>query len=106
MKDSLKPHFPMQSTESILEDCEKIIDSFLEDPKLSKHLLRSHYCLVDFYEPVKWEALGLYDYLQVVKKPMDLSTVKVFKGNSNITLRKTSLRRNIKIRMSLLMMSD
>lgn len=95
MKDFLKPHFPMQSTESILEDCEKIIDSFLEDPKL-----------IDFYEPVKWEALGLYDYLQVVKKPMDLSTVKVFKGNSNITLRKTSLRRNIKIRMSLLMMSD
>ena len=32
---------------------------------------------MDFYEPVKWEALGLYDYLQIIKDPMDLTTIKV-----------------------------
>ena len=29
-----------------------------------------------FREPVPWEALGLVDYLSVVKTPMDLGTVK------------------------------
>jgi hypothetical protein len=29
-----------------------------------------------FLEPVDWESLGLTDYLTVVKKPMDLNTVK------------------------------
>lgn len=29
-----------------------------------------------FREPVPWEALGLVDYLSVVKEPMDLGTVK------------------------------
>ena len=29
-----------------------------------------------FREPVPWEALGLVDYLSVVKRPMDLGTVK------------------------------
>eukprot|EP01041_Mallomonas_annulata_P012760 gene12760-26877_t len=29
-----------------------------------------------FREPVPWEALGLSDYIEVVKLPMDLGTVK------------------------------
>lgn len=29
-----------------------------------------------FREPVDWKALGLYDYLDIVKYPMDLGTVK------------------------------
>ena len=29
-----------------------------------------------FRDPVDWEALGLFDYPQVIKKPMDLSLVK------------------------------
>ena len=29
-----------------------------------------------FREPVPWEALGLVDYLSVIKKPMDLGTVR------------------------------
>ncbi|KAJ8600459.1 hypothetical protein CTAYLR_001457 [Chrysophaeum taylorii] len=31
---------------------------------------------VPFREPVDWRSLGLYDYPQIIKKPMDLSTVK------------------------------
>jgi len=31
---------------------------------------------VPFREPVDWRGLGLYDYPQVIAKPMDLSTVK------------------------------
>jgi len=30
-----------------------------------------------FREPVDWKTLGLFDYLEVVKKPMDLGTVKM-----------------------------
>jgi hypothetical protein len=29
-----------------------------------------------FREPVDWQALGLFDYPQVVKKPMDLGLIK------------------------------
>lgn len=31
---------------------------------------------VPFREPVDWKGLGLYDYPQIIKKPMDLGTVK------------------------------
>lgn len=30
-----------------------------------------------FTEPVDWKALGLIDYPSLVKKPMDLGTIKV-----------------------------
>ena len=30
-----------------------------------------------FYKPVQAEALGLHDYFDIIKKPMDLGTVKV-----------------------------
>ena len=35
-----------------------------------------------FHDPVPWEELGLFDYLQVIQQPMDLSTVrtKLFSG--------------------------
>jgi hypothetical protein len=29
-----------------------------------------------FLEPVNWESLGLHDYPQIIKRPMDLGTVK------------------------------
>jgi hypothetical protein len=29
-----------------------------------------------FRAPVDWKGLGLYDYPQIVKKPMDLGTIK------------------------------
>ena len=33
-------------------------------------------CTEPFRAPVEWKALGLYDYPTIVKKPMDLGTVK------------------------------
>lgn len=46
-------------------------------------------CLVQayawpFYHPVDAEGLGLHDYFTIVKKPMDLSNVKVCAIYSNI----------------------
>jgi len=35
-----------------------------------------HYFQEPFREPVDWKSLGLFDYPQVIKKPMDLSQVK------------------------------
>ena len=67
----------MQPTGSLIQSCIDIIQSFLEDPKLGKCVNCNDYTLVDFYEPVKWKELGLYDYLQFIKTPMDLTTVKV-----------------------------
>ena len=31
---------------------------------------------VAFHEPVPWQDLGLWNYLQVVKKPMDMDTLR------------------------------
>lgn len=31
---------------------------------------------VAFREPVDWEGLGLFDYLEIVSTPMDLGTIK------------------------------
>ena len=39
--------------------------------------LRQHKWAWVFNEPVNAEELGCHDYYQVVKKPMDLGTVKV-----------------------------
>mmetsp|Transcript_13063 Transcript_13063/g.52317 ORF Transcript_13063/g.52317 Transcript_13063/m.52317 type:complete len:211 (-) Transcript_13063:732-1364(-) len=43
----------------------KIINQLLNKPES-----------LPFREPVDWRGLGLYDYPQIIKKPMDLSTVK------------------------------
>ncbi|CBK24076.2 uncharacterized protein [Blastocystis hominis] len=59
----------MELQAPLLKECLNLIVSFLKDPDL-----------IDFYEPVKWKELGLIDYLQVIKNPMDLTTVKVRKG--------------------------
>ena len=47
-------------------------------PPLSSLPVPSHliFCQEPFREPVDWQALGLFDYPQVVKKPMDLGLVK------------------------------
>ena len=39
---------------------------------------KKHICspIEPFREPVDWQALGLFDYPQVIKKPMDLGLVK------------------------------
>lgn len=40
------------------------------------------YYVEPFHERVNWEEWGLYDYLQIVKEPMDLGTVRVKLGKS------------------------
>lgn len=80
----------MQDNETLLKECLKIIDSFLSDPKLSKEERRGLIHLVDFYEPVKWKELGLLDYLQFIKNPMDLTTVKVSPPSSFLSLEQTA----------------
>ncbi|CAG2246155.1 unnamed protein product [Mytilus edulis] len=51
-----------------LENCMKLVDDLLSE----KH--QSY--IWPFYQPVDQTALGLYDYFEIVKKPMDLSTIK------------------------------
>jgi len=48
-----------------MEGMTKIINSLMARPDS-----------VPFREPVDWRGLGLYDYPQVIAKPMDLTTVK------------------------------
>lgn len=76
----------MQDNETLLKECLKIIESFLADPKLSTADRKGLIALVDFYEPVKWKELGLLDYLQFIKNPMDLTTVKVCSPSSSLPL--------------------
>ncbi|MEE4248902.1 MAG: hypothetical protein V2I33_26320 [Kangiellaceae bacterium] len=38
--------------------------------------LERHDCSPDFLKPVPWKKLGLLNYKDVIKRPMDLSTVK------------------------------
>lgn len=37
--------------------------------------LNNHNDSLDFREPVDWKGLELYDYLDVIKHPMDLGTI-------------------------------
>lgn len=49
-----------------------------EDVKKIKIILQSlldHNDACDFREPVDWKGLGLNDYPQIIKNPMDLGTV-------------------------------
>ena len=50
----------------ISQDLLKIVYAFLSRPESAP-----------FREPVNWQALGLDDYPLIVKKPMDLGTIKV-----------------------------
>ncbi|CAB3410807.1 unnamed protein product [Caenorhabditis bovis] len=51
-----------------LKACQKLLNEFY-----SKKYLEISW---PFHEPVDPEALGLHDYLTIVKKPMDMSTIK------------------------------
>ena len=39
--------------------------------------MNEHDEIADFWEPVQWQELGLFDYPEIVKNPMDLTTIKV-----------------------------
>ena len=46
------------------KECVKIIEIFNEDPQCEA-----------FRYPVDWAALGLYDYAEIIAKPMDFQTI-------------------------------
>lgn len=58
--------FPQKVSKEESTKISQIIEAIEADPKS-----------VDFLEPVDTVALGLDDYLTIIKNPMDLSTVKV-----------------------------
>ena len=59
--DSQKP----SQDDLLIADMLKLIFALIGRPEASP-----------FREPVDWKNLGLHDYLQLVKKPMDLGTIK------------------------------
>lgn len=52
----------------------KYCANFLKDLFTKKHEAYAW----PFYTPVDAEELGLYDYLDIIKQPMDLTTIKVW----------------------------
>ncbi len=56
----------MELVDEEMQDCTKLVNE-----------LMSHPLAYPFNEPVDWQMLGLFTYPQVVKKPMDLGTIRV-----------------------------
>lgn len=95
----------IQTQEKLLQECYLMVMSFLKEKKLGILWHWVFFILEDFWEPVKWQELGLYDYLEKIKTPMDLTTMKVplhcilqHRINSNQT--------NTEIFLSLLLICD
>lgn len=65
MSDSKRSFTSSSSRDEALRRTTKIVNSFLANEDLTP-----------FREPVDWRGLELMDYTQVVKKPMDLGTIK------------------------------
>jgi len=65
MSDSKRSFTSSSSRDEALRRTTKIVNSFLANEELTP-----------FREPVDWRGLELMDYTQVVKKPMDLGTIK------------------------------
>lgn len=66
----------MEQSPEILDKYKVFVNSLLQDPALRKFCA----CLSeveDFYEPLDYKGLGLRQYIQIVKYPMDLGTIKV-----------------------------
>lgn len=47
-----------------------------------------------FYKPVDAMSLGLHDYHDIIKQPMDLSTIKVLRHHTELSARRLSLRKS------------
>eukprot|EP01127_Copromyxa_protea_P013243 TRINITY_DN354_c0_g1_i1.p1 TRINITY_DN354_c0_g1~~TRINITY_DN354_c0_g1_i1.p1 ORF type:complete len:300 (-),score=57.06 TRINITY_DN354_c0_g1_i1:72-971(-) len=54
----------------------ELVDEEMQDCQKLLHELMSHPIAYPFNEPVDWQMLGLFTYPQVVKKPMDLLTIR------------------------------
>ena len=68
--------FKMEQSREILDKYKVFVDTLLQDPALrtfSAFLSK----VEDFYEPLDYKRLGLRQYIQIVKYPMDLGTIKV-----------------------------
>ena len=68
--------FKMEQSPEILDKYKVFVDDLLHDPALrtfSAFLSK----VEDFYEPLDYKGLGLRQYIQIVKYPMDLGTIKV-----------------------------
>lgn len=50
-----------------LDQCKQLLSSIMDMPEAGA-----------FLEPVDWKQLGLTDYPQIITKPMDLGTIKVW----------------------------
>lgn len=56
--------------------CHEMIEQYLRDTDLGKTISYYQQYLVAFYKPVPWEEMKLLEYPEIVKNPMDFSTVK------------------------------
>lgn len=70
------------SKKSKLSDHLKYCDTILKEMLSKKHAAYAW----PFYKPVDAEALELHDYHEIIKQPMDLSTVKVWHIDFDPTL--------------------
>jgi hypothetical protein len=61
-------HKPATKTKVIRDDFRKLVRII--------HALITHPESVEFRKPVYYKALGLDDYRKIIKKPMDLNTVR------------------------------
>lgn len=73
---------PREERRSGLSEQLKYCSDILKEMLSKKHSMYAW----PFYKPVDAEALGLHDYHDIIKYPMDLSTVKVHHSVSHIRL--------------------
>ena len=58
--------------------CNTLINEFMSNPDAGIPNFVFFQIVADFLKPVPWKEWNLSDYPDIVKKPMDLGTVKVF----------------------------
>ena len=66
----------METSPFMMEKMKLLIDRLLQDPQL-RSSMESPSRIEDFYAPLDYKGLGIRQYPQIVKYPMDLGTVKV-----------------------------
>jgi len=64
-EDEVLPPLHQKTNEEELEECSQLLESIMSEEDSAP-----------FLEPVDWEALGLPEYPQIIKEPMDCGTMK------------------------------
>lgn len=67
------PDSPQQGKKAKLSECLKYCNVILKEMFTKRHLAYAW----PFYTPVDTAGLGLHDYHEIIKQPMDLSTIRV-----------------------------